>query len=210
MGKARQQQLMRISLKYLLLSFLILLPYTLAGFVIDVPHQDESCFFIRIEKESTVDVNFDLLNDDLSPDPLRVVLLDNKMDTLYKTRQSLREGRFEITSRPGRLSLCVQNGIDHGSRDRADRTVGLDVRVVGVPDPTQHLLKSVTGVQTKLWNLKNHHDYMRTREAHHRSLTEDTFTQIGRWTILEAASAIVVSILQVWYMRRFFETRRYV
>ena len=44
-----------------------------------------------------------------------------------------------------------------------------------------------TVVQQQLRNLQNHHNYMKVREIEHRHVTEQTFTDIMFWTILEGS-----------------------
>lgn len=41
-------------------------------------------------------------------------------------------------------------------------------------------------------NLVQHHDYMRVRESKHRELTEKTFSDVLRWTLIEAATVFSV------------------
>jgi hypothetical protein len=86
----------------------------------------------------------------------------------------------------------VQNGVDVESQDELDRTVGLEIRVSPLPldfpledAPSQKLLSQAEAVQQRLHDLKNHYDYMRTREAVHRATTEETFSRVVRWSILE-------------------------
>mmetsp|Transcript_8269 Transcript_8269/g.14161 ORF Transcript_8269/g.14161 Transcript_8269/m.14161 type:complete len:135 (-) Transcript_8269:125-529(-) len=88
------------------------------------------------------------------------------------------------------------------------RKVGVNVRI-NPYRPTSGLEHQVTTLQTKLWNLKNHHDYMRMRESAHRDVTEQTFSYVMRWNLVETVTVILMSIAQVLYLRRFFETRRY-
>ena len=97
---------------------------------------------------------------------------------------------------------------DHRSHDRLDREVAFEIRVV-VDDPTAPLVGLTNNLNENLWNLQARQDYMRTREAVHREVTEETFSELLTWTILEAVALVFVSFGQVLYFRRFLEKRRY-
>jgi hypothetical protein len=46
-------------------------------------------------------------------------------------------------------------------------------------------------------NLYNHHTYMRTREAKHREVVEQTFSQLMIWIILEVCAVVLIAAGQV-------------
>lgn len=183
---------------------------SLASFVLEVGNEDEACFIIRLPKgrNSVVAGNYDLIDDGLSPDPVRIILLDTELNTIWKSPYGSSEGTFSIHQPPGRLSLCVQNGLETTSEDGEDRVVGVDVRVTAA-ESTSALSQQVGRIRTQLWNLKNHHDYMRAREAAHRDVSEQTYSYVVRWNILEGLALVIISCLQVLYLRKFFEQRSY-
>ena len=57
--------------------------------------------------------------------------------------------------------------------------------------------------------LLDHQEYIKNRESKHRHVVEQTFTLVMRWTLLEALVLLSVAFLQVVYLKRFFETKRY-
>jgi len=57
--------------------------------------------------------------------------------------------------------------------------------------------------------LLDHQEYIKNREMTHRNIVESTFTMIMKWTFLEAIVLIVVACAQVFYLKKFFETKRY-
>ena len=97
--------------------------------------------------------------------------------------------------------------------DEFDRTVGLEIRVSPLPledAPSQQLLSQAEAIQQRLWDLENHYDYMRTREAVHRATTEETFSLVVRWSILEFVVLVGIAVTQVIVLRLFFERKRYI
>lgn len=59
----------------------------------------------------------------------------------------------------------------------------------------------------RLKDMKHHFNYMRTREQHHRSITEQTFTDILLWSLAQAAVVAVVALGQIFFFRRYLERK---
>jgi hypothetical protein len=181
---------------------------TTSAFVVHVEHEDEHCFIIRTpNKDSTISGSYDLLDDNLSPDPVSILILNDELHSLYQSPKGSTGGQFSIHAQ-GRLHLCIQNGLDHAGMDELDRGVSFEVRV-SVQDLTAPAVKLTSELVEKLWNLQVHQDHMRSREALHREVAEGTFEELLIWTVAEAVALVVVSGLQVLYFRRFLEKRRF-
>jgi hypothetical protein len=195
------------SLAYLLL----LLSLSQASFIVQIATDDELCFVVRVPPNSLLSGNFDVLDDNLSPDPVTVKLLDHNNNVLYASQKGLSEDIFRVEAE-GRLNLCIQNGITHESRDDLDRSVGVSLLISGNNkyNSTFKLMGAAQNLQSKLWDLQTHHDYMRNREAAHRQVTEQTFTYVVRWTIGEFVALVAIAIAQVMVLRTFFERKRYI
>lgn len=180
------------------------------AYIVHVGHEDEHCVIVRTPpRESTLFGSYDLLDDNLSPEPVAFIVLNSDQYRVYKSPFGITEGQFSVKAQ-GRLTICIQNGMDHDHRshDRLDREVAFEIRVV-VDDPTAPLVGLTNNLNENLWNLQARQDYMRTREAVHREVTEETFSELLTWTILEAVALVFVSFGQVLYFRRFLEKRRY-
>lgn len=214
--------LLPLSLRFytLLLFISCQLFVTNASFVLQVAVEDEECLVFRAAPNSLVSGNFDVLDDNLSPNPVRVKLLrleqsTKKLELLYESEEGISEDIFRIpTKQGGRLYVCVQNGMDSDSEDELDRNVGLDVRVSPLPKEengsAQELIEIALQLRDRMWDLENHLDYMRNREAIHREVTEQTFTHVVRWSIMEFVVLLGIAIAQVLALRRFFERKRYI
>jgi p24 family protein beta-1 len=194
------------------LLYLFLLPsLSQASFILQVATDDELCFVVRVPPNSLLSGNFDVLDDNLSPDPVTVKLLDHDYNVLYASRKGVSEDIFRVVAE-GRLNLCVQNGLTHASRDKLDRSVGVSLQVspLFLSNSTNSLLGAAQMFHNKVWDLQTHHDYMRNREAAHRQVTEQTFTYVVWWTIAEFVALVVIALAQVWVLRMFFERKRYI
>lgn len=89
-------------------------------------------------------------------------------------------------------------------------TRGLDGAISGPDDQlTTNLLTMSSKLLTGLHTMSDHQEYMRERENKHRILAGVTFHTVMQWTILEAIILILIAFVQVLYLRKFFEQRRY-
>ena len=99
--------------------------------------------------------------------------------------------------------------------DGLDRSIGIDFRVderdiqAELRTTNDKLRNHAVELTRSLGNLVNHNDYMRAREANHRSIAEKTFSKLLLWAILEGVVVILVAGAQIMYLRRFIEVRRY-
>jgi hypothetical protein len=195
------------SFAYLLVLFLLSL--TRASLIVQIAPDDEICFVVRVPPNSLLSGNFDALDDHLSPDPVTVKVLDHDNVVLYASQKGLSEDIFRVEAE-GRLNVCVQNGLTHTSQDDLHRSVGVSLQVTAKSNSTFALLGAAQNLHDKLWDLQAHHDYMRNREEAHREITEQTFTYVVRWTIVEFVALVVIAIAQVMALRTFFEKKRYI
>jgi len=200
-----------------------------AAYIVSIPEKQEECFVIASPGAAggTLFGNFDYLNDEISAEPLSVVIIDNKEEhVLFRSRRRATEGAFRINLKPDqKVNLCLQNGIVTAGRGRktpSARKHDGEIRVVGfeftvdVKDEnaeahSQHQRneKSAYELKRALSNLINHHQYMRTREGKHREVVETTFSQLMWWAVAEGISVVVIAGLQILYLRNFLERRRY-
>ena len=61
----------------------------------------------------------------------------------------------------------------------------------------------------KMEILLDHQEYFKGRESFHRHVVEQTFTMVMRWTVFETMILIFIAVVQVIYLMKFFETKRY-
>jgi len=168
--------------------------------------------------------NFDALDDELSADPIGVVLYDARQTPIWRSERQASEGFFSVSG-TGRFELCIQNG-SMGSddyvaeQDGKEREVGFAIRV-GLPSRglegeagpddrlNAHLIqlsdKLIEGLQT----MTDHQEYMREREYRHTALADVTFNRVVQWTVLEAIVLALISLGQVLYLKKFFEVKTY-
>ena len=203
------------------------------AFVVDVAYEDEVCFLVRLpaDQRSLVSGSFEVMELQSADDAVKVFIYDQRMNPLWKSPLGTTSGTFALIQPPGRVSICIQNGLTDLSRNKnnqrdakaafsaatvalakqlkVSRQVGLEVRVAK-SKPTSGMEQQVSKIQNKLYDLKSHQSYMRVREEIHRNVAEQTFSYVMRWNVVETLTVLAVSAAQILYLRRFFETKRYV
>jgi len=170
---------------------------------------------------SNVLVNFEVLEDDLDEEdidgPVRVMVTQHaKKEPLWKIEGMGGRTSFESN---GLHSLCITN-IMEDEDDEVD--VGFNIRVHSLrrtedaeedPGPddelTASLFNGVDGLMEVMHVLLDHQGYMRQRESVHRSTSEATFSRVVRWTIIQVLVVLGVASGQIYYLKKFFETKRY-
>eukprot|EP00560_Eucampia_antarctica_P001581 CAMPEP_0197832070 /NCGR_PEP_ID=MMETSP1437-20131217/13153_1 /TAXON_ID=49252 ORGANISM="Eucampia antarctica, Strain CCMP1452" /NCGR_SAMPLE_ID=MMETSP1437 /ASSEMBLY_ACC=CAM_ASM_001096 /LENGTH=228 /DNA_ID=CAMNT_0043435251 /DNA_START=110 /DNA_END=796 /DNA_ORIENTATION=+ len=143
------------------------------------------------------------------------------------------EHAFERTEEDNAHFLPYQDhhkdddSVDGTNRDGKTRTVGFNIRVVEgatsrlqahtkeeLKGPAAEMLKEVTQLSMELSDqlesMLDHEEYMKDRENAHKHFIDLTVSLLFRWTMLEALALMVISIGQVLYFRKFFESRRYI
>lgn len=171
--------------------------------------------------------NFDVLDDDLDMQNLRVWLEDKakKGTKLWQSDSGASEGTFSMTMEPGlKLELCFdgqwgEEEMDDAFEDGAE--VGFNVRVHAIPrslpdeengpdmERALRITEAAVSIETDWSNLMDHFEFLRSREAVHMRLTSEILDRLMGWTLLEAAVVILMAVGQVMYWRKFFEQRRY-
>ena len=223
-----------------LLPLLLLLLLPLAGaFITTIQPRTEFCVTL-VGFDSTpqrLAGNFDVLHDSSGPVTATLTQLTDagKTSLIYQSIPGDGEGSFIVAPPiPDTLStfqLCVQNGVtttgvwpDENGRvpDKADkipRKVGMSLRSLVYDTSSSEgaageKLANARLAATELFEaydtLADHQSYMRTREKDHRDLVEMINSRVVNWRIVEAGVLVLVCFWQIWFLRRFFETKRMV
>lgn len=69
------------------------------------------------------------------------------------------------------------------------------------------MIKELSGTLT---TIKHEQDYMNVRDRIHRAINENTNSRVVIWSSFEALVLVIMTVGQVYYLKRFFEVRRVV
>jgi len=160
----------------------------------------------------------------MSTKPLYIYLTaEGSKGPIYASPLGAGDGDFSVISK-GRHELCIVNGINHnpidGTRRRADgveRTIAFTVHLRPQHQSDQgpetlavtNSLNLAQKLGDNLQGLLDHFEYLKKQEQIHRDLATKTLGLLWKWTTLEAVVLIGIAVAQTHYLRRFFETKRY-
>mmetsp|Transcript_29538 Transcript_29538/g.43959 ORF Transcript_29538/g.43959 Transcript_29538/m.43959 type:complete len:250 (-) Transcript_29538:364-1113(-) len=196
-----------------------------ASYSMVVPSGKQECFVIRPPENtmSLITGNYDMLEDELSPDPLTVVIYGSNNREMYHSSVFESEGTFTIAG-IGTHQFCISNGLNGKKKaDGKDRTVGFAIRVKPVqrgkdskddkegPDNehTANLMSLSSTLIEGLETMKDHQQYVKDREARYLLLAAHSYQRVMRWTFVEALVLMFIAGGQIMYLRKFFEQKRY-
>lgn len=62
-------------------------------------------------------------------------------------------------------------------------------------------------IETKLHDLMDQQDFSMTRESNHRETTESTNARVLWWSLAQVLVLITLALLQIYYIKSFFEIK---
>jgi len=170
--------------------------------------------------------SYDCLDDDVDGTMIKATVKNHKNpnDVKWTSAPEQTEGTFRLeVDGPERYSLCFLSDVskEEEESNRDSTSVGFSLRWIPPPRALPEgeegpeakralqLVESASFIDQDWQNLVDHYDFLRNREANHRELVEAIFTRLWKWTLIEAIIVVFMAFLQVVYLRKFFEQRRY-
>ena len=168
--------------------------------------------------------SYDCLDDDVDGTMIKATVRTHKSkDVKWTSAADQTEGVFRLEVDPDRYSLCFLSDVskDEEETSRDSTNIGFSLRWIPPPrslPPGEEgpeakraleLVETASFIDQDWQNLLDHYDFLRTRESNHRELIEAIFTRLWKWTLIEAIMVAFMAFLQVVYLRKFFEQRRY-
>jgi len=87
-------------------------------------------------------------------------------------------------------------------------------RVAGAPNESEvghnKLEDMIRELGAGLTSVKHEQEYMHVRDKFHREVNESTNSRVVLWSTFEALVLVIMTVGQVYYLKRFFEVRRVV
>jgi hypothetical protein len=193
---------------------------------------DEACFVVRTSgKPRLLTGNYAMLDPLLSAEPLLVYIMEEEK-VVWHSKPNSPFDAFHVTMLVGlKYWLCLQNtshgplheGDEPDHMDELPRKVGFNYRIsadpskmqipkigegLGLDQKTEDWIDVSSDINDDLKDYYDHFDYAKRREADHRTMVEQTFTDIFTWTVLEAGMVIMSAVGQVFFYRRYLEKKR--
>jgi hypothetical protein len=109
---------------------------------------------------------------------------------------------FKQTSNKGRQTISFQLHVSGDSDYYGD--IGANLASKSQTERIGILTKEV---ESKVYELLDHQDFAITRETVHRSTTESTNSRVLWWSIGQVAVLVTLSVVQMYYLKSFFEIK---
>ncbi|KAJ2942808.1 hypothetical protein O0L34_g14996 [Tuta absoluta] len=190
-----------------------LLLSTANSYSITVDAHDEQCFFENVEADTKMGLTFEIAEGGFLDIDVTITGPDGA--EIYKgERESSGMYTFSAPT-SGRYTYCFSNKMS----TMTPKVVMFNLEVGDSPHKQQgeqeaadhnKLEDMIKELATTLKTVKHEQEYMQVRDRIHRSINESTNSRVVLWSIFEASVLLVMTVGQVYYLKRFFEVQRVV
>ncbi|XP_059613364.1 transmembrane emp24 domain-containing protein 2 [Phlebotomus argentipes] len=189
------------------------------AYFVTVDAHSEECFFDRVEAGTKMGLIFETVEGGFLDIDVRITDPEGKI-IYHGVRES--SGKYTFAAHvSGNYNYCFSNqmstmtpkvvmfSMDIGETPKTNGSQG------GAPEgdaDTSHtklddMIKELSGTLT---SIKHEQEYMHMRDRIHRNINDSTNFRVVMWSTFEALVLIVMTLGQIYYLKRFFEVRRVV
>lgn len=185
------------------------------GYFITVDAHAEECFFDRAESGTKLGLMFETVEGGFLDIEVRITGPDQKV--IYQGEKES-SGKYTFSAyETGIYHYCFSNKMS----TLTPKVVMFSMEIGEAPKGTigavnegeaghtklEDMIKELSGTLT---SIKHEQDYMHVRDRIHRSINESTNSRVVMWSVFEALVLVVMTVGQVYYLKRFFEVKRVV
>ncbi|EDV92427.1 transmembrane emp24 domain-containing protein 2 [Drosophila grimshawi] len=203
------------SLLLTLCGLLLLLTRPGHGFIVNVDAHNEECFFENIEGGTKFGVTFEVIEGGFLDVDIKItgpgqhVMHESEKESSGKyTFVAPAKGTYTVCFNNERSSMTpkqVMFSIEKG--DAPQRAPGAPGEEEVGHTKLEDMIRELSGTLT---NVKHEQEYMHVRDKIHRSVNESTNSRVVLWSTFEALVLVLMTVGQVYYLKRFFEVKRVV
>ncbi|XP_055535393.1 transmembrane emp24 domain-containing protein 2 [Wyeomyia smithii] len=185
------------------------------GYFITVDAHSEECFFDRAEGGTKLGLMFETIEGGFLDIEVRIIGPDQKV--IYQGEKES-SGKYTFSAyETGVYHYCFSNKMS----TLTPKVVMFSMEIGETPKGTigavnegevghtklEDMIKELSGTLT---SIKHEQDYMHVRDRIHRTINESTNSRVVMWSVFEALVLVVMTVGQVYYLKRFFEVKRVV
>uniref|UniRef100_A0A7S3PI52 GOLD domain-containing protein n=1 Tax=Aplanochytrium stocchinoi TaxID=215587 RepID=A0A7S3PI52_9STRA len=180
---------------------------------VKVDANEELCFFEDLKKMDPLVVTFQVMEGGYLDIDARILSPSN--EALY-SQERVKEGTKRITAQvDGRYTICFGNtmstmtaklvsfGIHAGHGELVSHEVAKQEHIYPIQTKVLELADKVTQLKDLEQNLK-------ARSARHKQTADSTNKRSLYTSMLESVVLVSVNLWQIYYLRQFFEVKRYI
>ncbi|XP_059053690.1 transmembrane emp24 domain-containing protein 2 [Achroia grisella] len=186
---------------------------TASCYTITVDAHAEECFFENVEAGTKMGLTFEIAEGGFLDIDVTITGPDDAV--MYRGDKES-SGMYAFSApTSGRYTYCFSNKMS----TMTPKVVMFNFEVGDAPhktgdkeDDANHnkLEDMIKELATTLKTVKHEQEYMQVRDRIHRSINENTNSRVVLWSIFEASVLLVMTLGQVYYLKRFFEVQRVV
>lgn len=182
------------------------------AYFITVDAHAEECFFDKVETGTKMGLMFEIAEGGFLDIDVKIIGPEGKV-----IHQGEREtsGKYTFAAHTsGVYTYCFSNQMS----TMTPKVVMFNMEIGETPKEDvatdeghkNQLEQMIKELSSSLTNVKHEQEYMQVRDRIHRSINESTNSRVVMWAFFEAMVLIVMTVGQVYYLKRFFEVRRVV
>ncbi|KAI4500031.1 hypothetical protein M0802_004901 [Mischocyttarus mexicanus] len=193
--------------------FLIISSVCVRAYFITVDAHAEECFFNKVDVGTKMGLTFEIAEGGFLDIDVKIIGPDGKI--IYQGERA-RSDKFTFAAHTaGIYTYCFSNekstmtpkvvmfNMDVGENPKQEEGADSDTNHGKLDDMIKEL-------STSLWGVKNEQEYMQVRDRTHRAINESTNFRVVVWSFFEATVLLLMTLGQIYYLKRFFEVRRVV
>ncbi|KAJ4842130.1 hypothetical protein Tsubulata_048394 [Turnera subulata] len=186
------------------------------GIWLNLPPTGTKCVSEEIHNNVVVLADYVVVSDDHSRIPTISVKVTSPYGNKLHQKENVTYGQFAFTTtEAGNYLACFW--VDGGHQGSGDVSVNIDWKTgIQAKDWDSVARKEkIEGVELELRKLEGaveaiHENllYLKNREADMRTVSETTNARVAWFSIMSLGVCILVSVLQLWHLKRFFQKKK--
>ncbi|CAG9791430.1 unnamed protein product [Diatraea saccharalis] len=185
---------------------------TANSYTITVDAHAEECFFENVEADTKMGLKFEIAEGGFLDIDVTITGPDGSVITKGERESS---GVYTFSApTSGKYTYCFSNKMS----TMTPKVVMFNMEIGEAPskpsgkEEADHnkLEDMIKELATTLKTVKHEQEYMQVRDRIHRDINESTNSRVVMWSIFEASVLLVMTLGQVYYLKRFFEVQRVV
>ncbi|KAH8415358.1 hypothetical protein KR222_005082 [Zaprionus bogoriensis] len=193
----------------------LMLTASCQAFTVSVDAHNEECFFENVEGGTKFGVTFEVIEGGFLDVDIKITGPDQHV--MHESEKESSGKYTFVAPSKGVYTVCFNN-------ERSSMTPKLVMFSIELSDAPQRapgapgqeevghtkledMIRELSGTLT---SVKHEQEYMHVRDKIHRSVNESTNSRVILWSTFEALVLVLMTVGQVYYLKRFFEVKRVV
>ena len=185
------------------------------AFIVNVDAHNVECFYEKVEGGTKLGVTFEVIEGGFLDVDIKITGPDQNIIHQSEKESS---GKYTfVAASTGIHKVCFSN--EKSSMTPKLVMFSIEVsetphRAAGAPaeeevghTKLEDMIRELSG---SLTSVKHEQESMHVRDKIHRSVNESTNSRVVLWSTFEALVLVIMTIGQVYYLKRFFEVKRVV